>query len=85
MLIEQLLEISAKYIKIAIIIEIIPIDRFDRSVVSKIEGIKNLINPPRKTIGIVPIKIDFKNFLPKKAFKKSFEDFFLNKKISPLK
>ena len=41
--------------------------------------------PPRKTIGIVPIKIDRNNFSWNKLSRKLFKDRFLNLKISILK
>ena len=57
--------ISAKYIKAAIMKDIIEIDKFERRTVSKNSGIKNFINPPDKSIGIVPKRIDFNNVLSK--------------------
>ena len=49
------------YIKIAIRKETNAIDKFDRRILSKKYGTNNLNIPPRKIIGIVPIKIDFNN------------------------
>ena len=46
------------YIKIAIRIEIMAIDKFERRNLSKKQGINNFMVPPNKIIGIVPIKID---------------------------
>ena len=41
--------------------------------------------PPRKTIGIVPIKIDINNFWLKKNSKRFFDDFLFNLEMSFLK
>ena len=41
--------------------------------------------PPSKTIGILPIKIDFNNFESKKKSNIFFEDWLFNLKISFLK
>ena len=76
---------SAKYIKKAIRKDIIAIDKLERKTVLKKFGINNLINPPRKIIGIVPIKIDLDNFDLKKELKLIFEVRFLKVKISFLK
>ena len=37
------------------------IDKFERSMLSKKEGINNFMIPPRIIIGIVPIRIDLNN------------------------
>ena len=58
---EPFFELSAMYIKIAIKRETNAIDKFDRRILSKKFGANNLINPPKKTIGIVLIKIDLNN------------------------
>ena len=50
------LEISAKYIKKAIIKDIIAIEKFERRVFSKKSGINNFTIAPRNIIGIVPQK-----------------------------
>ena len=41
--------------------------------------------PPSKTIGIVPIEMDFNNFLFDNELRDFFEDWLLNLKISFLK
>ena len=69
MLINLFLEISAKYIIRAITKEIMAIEKFVRRNVWKKFGINDLIKPPTKIIGIVPIKIDLYNFLYVKIFK----------------
>ena len=79
------LEISAKYINKAISKDIIAMDKFERRVVSKKVGVNNFIIPPNKTIGIVPIKIDFNNFLYKFKFKYLSESRLLKINISFLK
>ena len=48
--------------KIAIRKETKAIDKFERRTFSKKLGMNNLIVPPIKIIGIVPIKIDFNKF-----------------------
>ena len=85
MLINLVSLISAKYIKKAITKDIIAIDKLERKTVLKKFGINNLINPPRKIIEIVPIKIDLVNFDLKKELKLIFEVRFLKVKISFLK
>tara|TARA_A100001035_G_scaffold276897_1_gene272734 strand:+ start:278 stop:439 length:162 start_codon:yes stop_codon:yes gene_type:complete len=52
--------------KIAIRKETIAIDKFERRILSKKLGTNNLIVPPSKIIGKVPIKIDLNNLLCKK-------------------
>ena len=52
---------SAKNIKKAIRNDTNAIDKFERRTFSKKEGINIFTLPPSKTIGIVPIKIDFIN------------------------
>ena len=85
MLIEPLLELSAKYIKKAIRNETNAIDIFERRKFSKKEGINIFILPPSKKIGIVPIKIDLNN-LSCKRYSRNFMDVWLFKlKISFLK
>ena len=84
-LIEPLLELSAKYIKKAIRNETNAIDKFDRRTFSKKEGINIFILPPSKTIGIVPIKIDFNNFSFKRSSRMYLEDWLLKLKKSFLK
>ena len=74
MLIEPLLELSAKYIKKAIRNETNAIDKFERRTFSKKEGINIFTLPPRKTIGIVPIKIDLNNLSCKKYSRNFLED-----------
>ena len=74
MLIEPLLELSAKNIKKAIRNETNAIDRFERRTFSKKERIKIFILPPSKTIGIVPIKTDLNNFLCKIYSRNFLED-----------
>jgi len=84
-LIEPLLELSAKYIKKAIRNETNAIDKFERRTLSKKLGTYNFILPPRKTIGIVPIKIDLNNLLCKRFARSFFEKRLLKLKISFLK
>ena len=74
MLVEPLLELSAKYIKKAIRKETKAIDKFERRTFSKKEGINIFILPPSKTIGIVPIKIDLNNLSCKRYPRKFLED-----------
>ena len=57
---------SAKYINIAIKRETNAIDKFERRTLSKKWEKNNLMLPPRKIIGIVPIKIDLNNLTFKK-------------------
>ena len=85
MLIDPLFELSAKYIKKAIRNETNAIDKFERRTFSKKEGIKIFTIPPRKTIGIVPIKIDLNNLSCKRYSRKFLEDWLLKLKISFLK
>jgi len=73
-LIEPLIELSARYIKKAIRNETNAIDKFERRTLSKKEGINIFILPPRKTIGIVPIKIDLNNFSFKRYSRILLED-----------
>ena len=73
------------YIKIPIRKETNAIDTFERRILSKKYGKYSFIVPPRKIIGIVPIKIDFNNFLFNKLLIIVFEDLLLNLKISFLK
>ena len=77
--------LSAKYIKIDIRKEINAIDKFERRILSKKLGANNLIFPPRKIIGIVPIKIDLSNLSCNRKSRKLFEAWFFNLKISFLK
>ena len=84
MLIEVLFELSAKYIKKAIRSETRAIDKFERRTLRKF-GANNFILPPSKTIGIVPIKIDFINLSCKRYLRNFFEFRLLKLKISFLK
>ena len=59
--------------KIAMRIETIAIDKFDRRIFSKKLGTNNFIVPPNKIIGIVPIKIDLNKLSLIKFFKNLFE------------
>ena len=79
------LELSAMYINIAIRKETNAIDKFERNIVSKKEGKINFIVPPKKIIGIVPIKIDLNNFSFNKYSNNFFEYWPLNLKKSFLK
>ena len=54
-------ELSAINIYIAIKKETNAIDKFERRTLSKKYGKNNFILPPRKIIGIVPIKIERNN------------------------
>ena len=83
--IEPFFERSAKYIKIPMSRETNAIDKFERRISSKKLGIINFIQPPKKTIGIVPIKIDLNIFKCKKYSNNFFEYWLLNLKISHLK
>ena len=76
-LIEPFFELSAKYIKKAIRNETNAIDKFERITFSKKEGINIFIHPPRKTIGIVPIKIDLNNLSCKKSSRNFLENWLL--------
>ena len=69
----------------AIMIEIIAIDKFERRILSKKFGTNNFIVPPSKIIGKVPIKIDLNNLLFIKLSKNIPEDWLLNLKIEFLK
>ena len=82
---EPFFEVSAMYIKIAIRNETNAIDKFERRNVSKKYGTKSFTLPPRITIGIVPIKIEYNNLSCKKYSKRFFERLLLNLKISFLK
>ena len=84
MLIEALFELSAMYIKKAIRSDTSPIDKFERKTLRKF-GANNFIHPPRKIIGIVPIKIDLNNLSCKRYSRNFFEDLLLKLKISFLK
>ncbi len=70
--IDPFLELSAMYIKIAIRIETIAIDKFERRILSKKSGEKTFIVPPKKIIGRVPTKIDLNKLSCNKKEKKSF-------------
>ncbi len=59
-------ELSAMNIKIEIKREDNAIDKFERRTLLKKLGINNFMLPPRKIIGIVPIKIDLNNLKFKK-------------------
>ena len=65
--------------------ETIAIDKLERRISSKKLEKNNLIVPPRKTIGIVPIKIDLNNFSWNKLSNIFFGYWSLNLKISFLK
>ena len=54
------------YMKKAIRKETKAIDKFERRILSKKLGTNNFMIPPRKIIGVVPIKIDFNNLFCKK-------------------
>ena len=69
----------------AMIKETIAIDKLERRITSKKLEKNNLIVPPRKTIGIVPIKIDLNNFSWNKVSNIFFGYWSLNLKISFLK
>ena len=84
-LIEPFFERSAMYMKTAIRRETNAIDKFERRILSKKYGTNNFTKAPNKTIGIVPIKIDFDNFLFNKKPKIFFFNFFFKVKISSLK
>ena len=58
-------ELSANSIIKDIIIENNDIDKLERMNISENSGINNFIIPPKRTIGIVPIKIDLHNFFVK--------------------
>jgi len=73
------------YIKKAIRNETNAIDKFERSTLLKKYGANNFILPPSKTIGIVPINIDFSNLSCKRYSKNFLEDLLLKLKISFLK
>ena len=79
------MELSAKYIKKAIKNETNAIDKFERRMFSKKEGINIFILPPSKTIGTVPIKIDLNNLSCKRYSRNFLEDWLLKLKISFLK
>ena len=84
-LIKSFFELSAMYIKIAMRKETHAIDKLERRKLLKIFGINNFTKPPRKTIGIVPIKIDLKNLSLSFKSKIFLEYWLLNLKISFLK
>ena len=71
-------EISAKSIITDINIDTIAIERFERKKESENSGTKIFIIPPKKTIGIVPIKIDLYNLLDKNEYL-SFPEFVFSK------
>ena len=71
---EPLFEVSAKYITKAIRNETNAIDEFERRTFSKKEGLNIFILPPSKTIGIVPINMDFNNLSCKKYSINFLED-----------
>ena len=60
-----LAELSAQSIINDITKDTNPIERLERNNVLKNSGINNFINPPKRTKGIVPIKIDLHNFFEK--------------------
>lgn len=60
-------------------------DKFERRIVAKKVGLYIFINPPNKTNGIVPIKIDLNNFLYIREFKYFLEYRLLKINISFLK
>ena len=66
MLINLLEELSAQIITKDINIDIIAIERFERKNDPENSGTINLIIPPTKARGIVPIKIDLNNLFEKK-------------------
>ena len=70
--------------KIAIRKETKAIDKFERRILTKKWGKNNLIVPPNKIIGRVPIKTDLNNLSCNKL-KIFFEDLLLNFKMSFLK
>ena len=77
-LINLLVEISAKSIITDINIDTIAIERFERKNESENPGTKSFIIPPKRTIGIVPIKIDLYNLLDKNEYL-SFPEFVFSK------
>ena len=84
-LINLLVEISAKSIINDINIETKAIERFERKNESENPGKKSFIIPPKKTIGIVPIKIDLNNLLDKNECLSFLEFVFPKLKIIFLK
>ena len=76
-LIHPFFELSAMNITIAIRKETNAIDKFERITLSKKLGTNNLMVPPSKTIGIVPIKIDLNNFCFNKYWKMFLNGNFL--------
>ena len=80
-LIKPFFDLSAMYMKIAIMKETNAIDKLERRTSSKKYGTNSFIVPPSKIIGIVPIKIDLNNLLFIKLSKNPPEDCLLNLKI----
>ena len=77
--INLLRELSAKSIKKDIKIDIIAIERFERRNESLNSGTKIFIIPPKKTIGIVAMKIDKNNLFGKKEIRVFLKFFLLDK------
>ena len=76
---------SAKSITKDINIDTKAIERFERKNESENPGTNNFINPPIKTIGIVPIKIDLFNLLNRNEYLGFLEFVLLKLKILFLK
>ena len=84
-LIDLLVEISAKSIINDINKETNAIERFERKKESENPGYNNFINPPIKTIGIVPKRIDLNNLVEHRLYISFIEILFLKLKIPFLK